>query len=209
MYSASDYRSMARRALKNYWWLARSFGSTVGVTLLASILGGTSSGFTPSFNITINGDDLTQYYPETLRHALRVFLPVSGIISLAQFVIGGSVSSFRTASSIITLISSLMSSPPYMHTSSTAATAAAAAAIAQTRRTISFSSAAVRFSSASVRRFSSSISGFISIHSGIPRSVSVSLPAMPSQPSAILSYVTPFGTFIRIASYLLFFPRRF
>ena len=86
MYSASDYRGMARRALKNYWWLA------VGVTLLASILGGTSSGFTPSFNITINGDDLTQYYPETLRHALRVFLPVSGIISLVQFVIGGSVS---------------------------------------------------------------------------------------------------------------------
>ena len=86
MYSASDYRSMARRALKNYWWLA------VGVTLLASILGGTSSGFTPSFNITINGDDLTRYYPETLRHALRVFLPISGIVSLAQFVIGGSVS---------------------------------------------------------------------------------------------------------------------
>lgn len=86
MYSASDYRSMARRALKNYWWLA------VGVTLLASILGGTSSGFTPSFSLTVNGDDLTQYYPETLRHALRVFLPVSGIISLAQFVIGGSVS---------------------------------------------------------------------------------------------------------------------
>ena len=86
MYSASDYRGMARRALKNYWWLA------VGVTLLASILGGTSSSFTPSFSLTINGDDLTQYYPEALRHALRVFLPVSGIISLAQFVIGGSVS---------------------------------------------------------------------------------------------------------------------
>lgn len=86
MYSASDYRSMARRALKNYWWLA------VGVTLLASILGGTSSGFTPSFSLTVNGDDLTQYYPEALRHALCIFLPVSGIISLAQFVIGGSVS---------------------------------------------------------------------------------------------------------------------
>ena len=86
MYSASDYRSMARRALKNYWWLA------VGVTLLASILGGTSSGFTPSFSLTVNGDDLTRYYPETLHHALRVFLPVSGIVSLAQFVIGGSVS---------------------------------------------------------------------------------------------------------------------
>lgn len=86
MYSASDYRSMARRALKNHWWLA------VGVTLLASILGGTSSGFTPSFNITFNGDDLTRYCPELLRYALYVFLPVSGIISLAQFVIGGSVS---------------------------------------------------------------------------------------------------------------------
>lgn len=48
MYSASDYRGMARRALKNYWWLA------VGVTLLASILGGTSS-VTPSFNITATG----------------------------------------------------------------------------------------------------------------------------------------------------------
>ena len=49
-------------------------------------------GFTPSFSLTVNGDDLTQYYPEALRHALRVFLPVSGIVSLAQFVIGGSVS---------------------------------------------------------------------------------------------------------------------
>ena len=54
MYSTSDYRSMARRALKNYWWLA------VGVTLLASLLGGTSSSFTPSFSLTVNGDDLTQ-----------------------------------------------------------------------------------------------------------------------------------------------------
>ena len=34
MYCASDYRSMARRALKNFWWLA------VGVTLLATVLGG-------------------------------------------------------------------------------------------------------------------------------------------------------------------------
>ena len=57
MYSASDYRGMARRALKNYWWLA------VGVTLLASLLGGASSDFVPSFNITINGENLTQYYP--------------------------------------------------------------------------------------------------------------------------------------------------
>ena len=95
MYSASDYRGMARRALKNYWWLA------VGVTWLASILGGTSSSFTPSFSLTVNGDDLTQYYPEALRHALRVFLPVSGIVSLAQFVIGGNFILFRLRERIL------------------------------------------------------------------------------------------------------------
>ncbi|MFR0796711.1 MAG: hypothetical protein ACLSHG_10845 [Oscillospiraceae bacterium] len=86
MYSASDYRGMARRALKNYWWLA------VGVTLLASILGGTSSSFTPSFSLTINGDDLTQYYPEASAPRAAGVSPVSGVISLVQFVIGGSVS---------------------------------------------------------------------------------------------------------------------
>lgn len=72
MYSASDYRSMARRALKNYWWLA------VGVTLLASLLGGTSSGFTPSFSLTVNGDDLTQYYPEARATRYAYFSPFPG-----------------------------------------------------------------------------------------------------------------------------------
>lgn len=72
MYSASDYRGMARRALKNYWWLA------VGVTLLASILGGTSSSFTPSFSLTVNGDDLTQYYPEPCATRCRCFSPCPG-----------------------------------------------------------------------------------------------------------------------------------
>ena len=43
MYCASDYRSMARRALKNFWWLA------VGVTLLATVLGGGTSSLTVSF----------------------------------------------------------------------------------------------------------------------------------------------------------------
>jgi len=92
VFIASDYRGMARRALKNYWWLA------VGVTLLASILGGTSSSFTPSFSLTINGDDLTQYYPEALRHALQVFLPVSGVISLCSSSSAAASPSATTAS---------------------------------------------------------------------------------------------------------------
>ena len=86
MYSASDYRGMARRALKNYWWLA------VGVTLLASILGGTSSGFTPSFSLTVNGDDLTQYYPEALRRFTHVLVPVASVLAMGQFVLRGSIS---------------------------------------------------------------------------------------------------------------------
>ena len=57
MYCASDYRSMARRALKNFWWLA------VGVTLLATVLGGGTSSFTVSFQ----NSDVSRYYPEAMR----------------------------------------------------------------------------------------------------------------------------------------------
>ena len=45
-YSASDYRTIARRALSGFW------GVALGVTLLAALLGGVSSGF----NINIQFD---------------------------------------------------------------------------------------------------------------------------------------------------------
>ena len=71
MYSASDYRSMARRALKNFWWLA------VGVTLLATVLGGGTSSLTVSFQ----NSDISRYYPEA-----------ASVLAMGQFVLRGSIS---------------------------------------------------------------------------------------------------------------------
>ena len=67
MYCASDYRSMARRALKNFWWLA------VGVTLLATVLGGGTSSLTVSFQ----NSDVSRYYPEAMRRFTHVLVPVA------------------------------------------------------------------------------------------------------------------------------------
>ena len=81
MYCASDYRSMARRALKNFWWLA------VGVTLLATVLGGGTSSFTVSFQ----NSDVSQYYPEAMRRFTHVLVPVASVLAMGQFVLRGSI----------------------------------------------------------------------------------------------------------------------
>ena len=82
MYCASDYRSMARRALKNFWWLA------VGVTLLATVLGGGTSSFTVSFQ----NSDVSRYYPEAMRRFAHVLVPVASVLAMGQFVLRGSIS---------------------------------------------------------------------------------------------------------------------
>lgn len=82
MYCASDYRSMARRALKNFWWLA------VGVTLLATVLGGGTSSLTVSFQ----NANVSQYYPETMRRFTHVLVPVASVLAMGQFVLRGSIS---------------------------------------------------------------------------------------------------------------------
>ena len=82
MYCASDYRSMARRALKNFWWLA------VGVTLLATVLGGGTSSLTVSFQ----NSDVSRYYPEAMRRFTHVLVPVASVLAMGQFVLRGSIS---------------------------------------------------------------------------------------------------------------------
>ena len=82
MYYASDYRSMARRALKNFWWLA------VGVTLLATVLGGGTSSLTVSFQ----NSDVSRYYPEAMRRFTHVLVPVASVLAMGQFVLRGSIS---------------------------------------------------------------------------------------------------------------------
>lgn len=82
MYCASDYRSMARRALKNFWWLA------VGVTLLATLLGGGTSSLTVSFQ----NSDVSRYYPEAMRRFTHVLVPVASVLAMGQFVLRGIIS---------------------------------------------------------------------------------------------------------------------
>lgn len=97
-YSASDYRAIARRALTGFW------GAALGVTLLAALLGGVSSGFSFNVNINLNDNDFifdsnlfhyTQHYaPEQLMHLLWQFTPLLtflSMLSLVQFIIGGAV----------------------------------------------------------------------------------------------------------------------
>ena len=81
MYCASDYRSMARRALKNFWWLA------IGVTLLATVLGGGTSSLTVSFQ----NSDVSRYYPEAVRRFTHVLVPVASVLAMGQFVLRGSI----------------------------------------------------------------------------------------------------------------------
>lgn len=97
-YSASDYRAVARRALTGFW------GVALGVTLLAVLLGGVSSGFNFNININLNDNDFifdsdlfhyTRHYaPEQLMHVLWQLTPLItffSMLSLVQFIIGGAV----------------------------------------------------------------------------------------------------------------------
>lgn len=87
-YSASDYRAIARRALSGFW------GVALGVTLLAALLGGVSSGF----NINIQFDDQTMaemrhYMPQITQFLWRLTPVIAffSMLSLVQFLIGGTV----------------------------------------------------------------------------------------------------------------------
>lgn len=96
-YSASDYRAVARRALTGFW------GVALGVTLLAALLGGVSSGF--SFNFNINLDESSFGFDSNLYHFTRNYAPevlhvlwqltplitFFSMLSLVQVIIGGSV----------------------------------------------------------------------------------------------------------------------
>lgn len=95
MYTASEYRALARRALSGFWALA------IGVTLVAALLGGVSS-LAPSFQITFSVDGespvplmywVRRHLPEVayLAAMLAPFAALTSMLSLAQFVVGGPV----------------------------------------------------------------------------------------------------------------------
>ena len=97
MYLARDFRSIARKSLKGFW------GLSVGVTLVASLLGGMSTG---SSTATIQqltdraSDSETIYFSDTLNALfasptfyaiLTVAMTVFTILSVLYLLIGGAV----------------------------------------------------------------------------------------------------------------------
>lgn len=98
MYLARDFRSIARKSLKGFW------GLSVGVTLVASLLGGTSGN--PSFTASFQRFTDRMSDPETISFSddlyvlfsspafIRVFtaaMIVLSILSVLYLLIGGAV----------------------------------------------------------------------------------------------------------------------
>lgn len=89
---ASDYRRIARERLAGHWWLS------VGVALVAALLGGAIVSSGASFNIRINGQDLSEYLSQHIRYYQEFQLLLSALtaglggLSLAKFVLGGVIS---------------------------------------------------------------------------------------------------------------------
>lgn len=89
---ASDYRRIGRENLAGNWWMS------VLVALVAALLGGAIGGSGPSFNIRIDGMDLSEFltqhirYYQQFRMVIAPFLTVLSGLSLAQFILGGVIS---------------------------------------------------------------------------------------------------------------------
>ena len=89
MYISSELRSIARKALKGFW------GISIGVTLLASILGGTGSSFSVNTSGT-NGQTQEQVRGifrdnPFIAYTAIAILVVLGIIAIVKFLIGGPI----------------------------------------------------------------------------------------------------------------------
>ena len=98
MYLARDFRSIARKALKGFW------GLSVGVTLVASLLGGMSGGSSSTATIQQltdrTSDSETIYFSDTLNALfasptfyaiLTVAMTFFTILSILYLLIGGAV----------------------------------------------------------------------------------------------------------------------
>ena len=79
MYTSSELRSIARKALKGFW------GLSVGVTLVFSILGGQGVSF--SYDSNGNGPMFANEYGPILT-AILVFFT---ILAIVKFIIGGPI----------------------------------------------------------------------------------------------------------------------
>lgn len=79
---ARELRAIARENLAGNW------GLSIGVTLIAGLLGGMITG--SSFNIDIDTELLAEL-PYFVQRILAIYASIAGILSLVNFVIGGTV----------------------------------------------------------------------------------------------------------------------
>lgn len=79
---ARDLRARARESLSGNW------GMSIGVALIAALLGGAISG--GSFSIDIDEELLYELPPMVLR-ILTVYFSAVGILGIVQFIIGGTI----------------------------------------------------------------------------------------------------------------------
>lgn len=82
--TSSELRAIARKNLEGTW------GISVGVALVAAILGGTSGGFGSNINFNIN-EDTIRNLPPIFWTVLLPVVSVAGLLGIVSFIIGGVV----------------------------------------------------------------------------------------------------------------------
>ncbi len=80
---AKDLRRIARENLADNWVLS------VGVALVAGFLGALLTG-SKGFSFEV-GEDVMQHLPEFVIRVLKIFITGTSVLSLAQFILGGTV----------------------------------------------------------------------------------------------------------------------
>ena len=80
-----DTKQLKHQALNN---LQGAWGISIGVALLAALLGGINEAST--FNLNVNSEQL-QNMPRLLATLLKYYLSIAGMLGFAQFIVGGAV----------------------------------------------------------------------------------------------------------------------
>ena len=80
----SDYRRIARENLEGNW------GKSLGIAFVAAVFGALLAGSNIGFEVDMNAEYI-QRLPGIILSILAVFASIASLISLAQFILGGTV----------------------------------------------------------------------------------------------------------------------
>lgn len=82
-----EYSEIRRRAREN---LAGNWGLSIGVTLVAALLGGLIAGSGFSLDLELDAEELRRL-PESVLPFIKAWMGVAGILGFIQFIMGGAV----------------------------------------------------------------------------------------------------------------------